>query len=133
MIVENEKQMMEIGEKFARELSRPACLQLIGDVGAGKTTLVRGLAKGLGVEEPVTSPSYTISKRYEFPGGVLIHYDFYRLDEPGIMSEDLEEALALEDAVVVVEWGGEVEGILPPDTKRIEIKYIDEEKREISW
>ena len=131
MIIKSENEMLEFGERFAKSLSFPAVIQLIGDVGAGKTTFTRGLAKGLGISEPVTSPSFVISKRYAGKKADLIHYDFYRLDDPGIMVEDLADSLSEENAVVVVEWGGDVEGLLPEKCKRIEIKLLEDGSREI--
>jgi len=131
MKINSEQEMMKCGRDFARGLVRPVVIELIGDVGAGKTTFVRGLAEGLGVKEPVTSPSYTISRAYALPGGgVLVHYDFYRLTEPGLMAEDLEESMQSADNVVVIEWGESVARLLPAEHKRIEIKYT-EEGREI--
>lgn len=90
-------------------------IELVGDVGAGKTTFARGLAEGLGATEPVTSPSFTISKRYAIKNGTLAHYDFYRLPEPGLMSEDLAESIADPHTVTVVEWANTVDDILPPE------------------
>ncbi len=123
--------MLEFGREFAKKLHAPAVIELVGDVGAGKTTFVRGLAEGLGVKEPVTSPSFTISKEYAFDGGILIHYDFYRLQDPGLMLGDLEESLNDPSAIVLVEWADSVAGILPEDRIRIEIKYLDDGGREI--
>ena len=89
MIIHSEQEMLNYGHDFAA--NNPHIIELVGDVGAGKTTFVRGLAKGLGIEDPITSPSFTISKSYALPKnqGYLIHYDFYRLPDPGIMLEDL--------------------------------------------
>lgn len=106
-------------------------LELTGDVGAGKTTLTRGIAEGLGVAEAVTSPSFTISKRYAFPGGVLVHYDFYRLPDPGIMRDEIAEALADPQNVIVVEWGGSVADLLPENHTRMSISLLDDGGREI--
>lgn len=131
MIIKNEAEMLKFGEKFAKDLNFPAVIQLIGDVGAGKTTFTRGLAKGLGVSEAVTSPSFVISKRYAGEKADLIHYDFYRLDDPGIMVEDLADSLSEENAVVVVEWGGSVEGLLPENCQKIEIKLLEDGSREV--
>lgn len=122
MKITSEAEMLEFGQKFAEKLQLPAVIELIGDVGAGKTTFTRGLAVGLGVAEPVTSPSFTISKRYAFPGGELVHYDFYRLDDPGIMRDELDETLNQPNSVVVVEWGGDVADLLPPSKHRLEIQ-----------
>ena len=97
-------------------------LELIGDVGAGKTTFVRGLAKGLGIKEPITSPSFTISKSYPLEnGGFLIHYDFYRLPDPGIMLDDLQENLQDPKNIIVIEWGESVADILPENRTIIKI------------
>lgn len=158
MIIHSENEMIEFGRKFAGELRLPAVIELVGDVGTGKTTFTRGLAEGLGVQEPVTSPSFTISKRYAFrlPGkccknyninatspaqvGELVHYDFYRLDDPGIMRDELAETLAEPNVVAVIEWGGDVADLLPPSkyhfeltlqadgSRRLEITYPEESR-----
>lgn len=132
MNIRSEQEMLELGRRYASDLVFPAVIELVGDVGAGKTTFVRGLADGLGVKEPVTSPSFTISKTYALPeGGRLVHYDFYRLPEPGLMADDLAENLADEKSVVVIEWGESVNDLLPKKHSRVEIKY-SEEGREVN-
>ncbi|MBR3055834.1 tRNA (adenosine(37)-N6)-threonylcarbamoyltransferase complex ATPase subunit type 1 TsaE [Candidatus Saccharibacteria bacterium] len=130
MKVDSEQSMLDLGKSFAGWIKRPAVIELVGDVGAGKTTLVRGLAEGLGVTETATSPSFTISKAYALPdGGRLVHYDFYRLNDPGLMAEDLEENLADKRNVVVIEWGESVGEILPEERMRVEIKYNEDGTR----
>ena len=110
MIIHSEQEMLDFGRTFA---DKAKVIELIGDVGAGKTTFVRGLAKGLGIKEPITSPSFTISKTYALPtGGHFIHYDFYRLSDPGIMRDQLKEALSNNRNIIVVEWGNSVKNIL---------------------
>lgn len=143
MKINSEQEMIEYGIKFIRQASlrlaegsllasRPLVFELIGDVGTGKTTLVRGIAQGLGIEEPVTSPSFTISKSYACPDGrTLIHYDFYRLDDPGLMAEDLEENLKNPHNIVVIEWSDTVKDILPKDHITVNIKYNDDGSREV--
>lgn len=131
MKIASEAEMMAFGKQFAKGLKPPKIIELVGDVGAGKTTLVRGLAKGLGVKEPITSPSFTISKEYAFDGGILIHYDFYRLQDPGLMVGDLEESINDPQAITIVEWADSVENVLPDDRVRIIIKYQDDGSREI--
>lgn len=126
MNIRSEQEMLELGRRYASDLVFPAVIELVGDVGVGKTTFVRGLAEGLGVKEPVTSPSFTISKTYALPeGGRLVHYDFYRLPEPGLMADDLAENLADEKNVVVIEWGESVNDLLPKKHSRVEIKYSE--------
>lgn len=146
--------MMALGQFFAQHLQLPAVFELIGDVGTGKTTFTRGLAQGLGISEPVTSPSFTLSKRYTFspdiagqiscstdidqPSSIhssdseLIHYDFYRLDDPGIMRDELAEALSQPNSVVVVEWGGDVADLLPEYKYQLQFQLTESGSREIS-
>ena len=132
MLIHSETEMLEYGTKLGSSLKAPSVLELLGDVGAGKTTLVRGIAKGLGIKEDVTSPSFTISKEYQGPKSRLVHYDFYRLADPGIMSEDLAEAIADENTITIIEWGNTVQNVLPTERKIIDIKYIDENTRELT-
>lgn len=131
--------MLTYGRDFAKKLKsdqdfadteRAIVIELIGDVGAGKTTFVRGLAEGLGVKESVTSPSFTISKTYALPGGgQLIHYDFYRLAEPGLMSEDLQESIANPRNIVIVEWGESISDFLPKKHIIIQINYTNDGRK----
>lgn len=124
MKINSEAEMIAYGRQFAKQLELPAVIELSGDVGVGKTTFTRGLAEGLGITEPITSPSFTISKRYAFrPENVvkntiqteaeLIHYDFYRLNDPGIMRDELADTIAQPNSVVVIEWGEAVSDLLP--------------------
>lgn len=130
--VENETAMRQFGEHLGRQLVGGEVLELVGDVGAGKTTLVRGIAQGMGVDEIVQSPSFTISRVYAAAGGrQLVHYDFYRLQDAGLMANELAEAISLKNNVVVVEWSGAVEHILPADKLTIEITSPDETVRRL--
>jgi len=131
MLIHSETEMLDYGKKFGAGLKAPLVLELLGDVGAGKTTFVRGLAKGLGVAEEVTSPSFTISKEYQGKSARLVHYDFYRLADPGIMAEDLAESISDPNTITVIEWGNTIQDVLPPEHKIIEIKYINETTREL--
>jgi tRNA threonylcarbamoyladenosine biosynthesis protein TsaE len=131
MLIDSEAAMLQYGQDYAKSLKTPAVIELIGDVGAGKTTFTRGLAKGLGVEDELSSPSFTISREYRGKKANLVHYDFYRLDDPGLMSEDLAESIADHDTVTVIEWGQSISEILPAEHRVIEIKYVDENTREI--
>lgn len=131
MNIKSEQAMLEYGRSFAKKVVAPFVIELVGDVGVGKTTFVRGLAEGLGVKDLVTSPSFTISKEYALPGGgSLIHYDFYRLKEPGLMMDDLMEKINNPQNIVVIEWGESVAELLPENHVKIEIEY-GEKGREI--
>jgi tRNA threonylcarbamoyladenosine biosynthesis protein TsaE len=114
--------MRTFGEKLGRLLKGGEVLELVGDVGAGKTTLTKGIARGLDVNEDVQSPSFTISRVYDARGGLtLAHYDFYRLDDPGIMANELHESIYDKLTVTIIEWAKVVEGVLPTDRIRITI------------
>ncbi len=128
--------MLDFGADFGRRLTwgkrKATVLELVGDVGTGKTTFTRGLAQGLGLAEAVTSPSFTILKVYALPQDrSLVHYDFYRLPEPGIMAEDLAEAVADPRNVVVVEWGESVANLLPAERQILQFRYRDDGAREV--
>lgn len=133
MKIHSEQEMLAFGHDFAKSLhDKPTVIELIGDVGAGKTTFTRGLATGLGIKEPITSPSFTISKAYAIPsGGRLIHYDFYRLSDPGLMTEDLSENLRNPDNIIVIEWGESIADLLPDDHIKLNISYNDDGTRSI--
>lgn len=132
MLIHSEADMIVFGRNFAANLSAPAVIELIGDVGAGKTTFTRGLAAGLGIEEPISSPSFTISRFYQGEKFTLTHYDFYRLDDPGLMADDLAESIGDQNNITVIEWGESIADILPAEHYRIAIRYIDENTREVT-
>ena len=121
--------MKRLGEAIGRSVSGGEVLELVGDIGAGKTTLTKGIARALGINEPVQSPTFTISRVYNSPKGLrLAHYDFYRLSEAGIMGDEIREAMD-DNSVVVVEWAGAVDDNLPKDRLVVKITTISEEER----
>lgn len=123
---------LSLGKKIGESLQGGEVIELIGDVGAGKTTFVKGIAQGLGVKEVVQSPSFTISSHYSARDDIqLHHYDFYRLQDPGLMGYDLIESLEGEGVVTIVEWAQTAESILPPKRKIIRITPVSEETRTI--
>ena len=132
MILRSEEELVNFGRELGEKITAPCVIELIGDVGAGKTTFTRGLARGLGVAEPITSPSFTISKSYAYKNGVLSHYDFYRLPDPGIMSEDLAESIADPHTITVVEWANTIQDILPPNRLIYEITTNDDGTRTLT-
>ena len=125
--------MKQLGEAIGRSVSGGEVLELVGDIGAGKTTLTKGIARALGINEPVQSPTFTISRVYDSPKGLrLAHYDFYRLGEAGIMGDEIREATD-DDSVVVVEWAGAVDDDLPEDRLVVKITTISEEERLVEF
>src|SRR5664279_3416586 len=120
--VNSEESMKAFGAKLGRFLTGGEVIDLTGDVGAGKTTLTKGIAVGLGVDEDVQSPSFTISRVYEARDNLrLAHYDFYRLHSAGIMHDELAETMADQAAITVIEWSDIVKGVLPADHLSIHI------------
>lgn len=135
MILEvyNEAAMKAFGTRLGALFSGGEVVELIGDVGAGKTTLAKGIASGLAVDENVQSPSFTISRIYSGRDGLsLAHYDFYRLVDAGIMADELSETLHDSSTVTILEWGGVVEGVLPLDRLTIQIESPTETSRRLS-
>ncbi len=130
MEIQSTQEMTELGRKLGEKMATPAAIELIGDVGVGKTTFTQGLAEGLGIDEEINSPSFTISKRYALPkGGELVHYDFYRLNDAGIMRDELAETLAGENNVVIVEWAGGVADLLGDRVVKINISLQEDSSR----
>ncbi|MBH1956793.1 tRNA (adenosine(37)-N6)-threonylcarbamoyltransferase complex ATPase subunit type 1 TsaE [Candidatus Saccharibacteria bacterium] len=120
--ITTEVAMKEFGQQLGRILRGGEVIELIGDVGAGKTTFTKGLAIGMGIDEVVQSPSFTISRTYENAESIrMVHYDFYRLHDAGVMKQDLQESIEDDKTVTVVEWADIVSGVLPDD--RLSLRF----------
>ncbi len=128
MIAKTPEQTMEYAEKYAKTLRAGDVVLLKGEMGAGKTVFVKGLAKGLGIEDEITSPTYAYMNDYD---GVLYHYDCYRLKN-GAQAE----ALGLTDyffagGICVIEWSENIADVLPENCKTVTIRKLDANTREI--
>jgi len=123
------RQTRELGAAVAGALEPGDLLLLAGDLGAGKTTFTQGLARGLGVTGPVTSPTFTLVRAYRCHRGpvrTLFHADLYRLDRlADVVDLGLGEMLE-DDAVAVVEWGEAAAGVLGPDTLTVRLAVPEE-------
>jgi tRNA threonylcarbamoyladenosine biosynthesis protein TsaE len=117
------------GEQIGAKLQGGEVFELIGDLGSGKTALVRGVARALGVENEVTSPSFTINNIYKSKKLSIYHYDFYRLSEAGIMANELIESINEPNNVTFIEWGTSVENILPSNKIVISCSTTGENSR----
>lgn len=108
-------------------------LVLSSDLGGGKTTLTKGLARGLGSQDNVGSPTFTVARVYQCRDGlVLHHFDFYRLgNNAGVVAYELAEVLQDPQAITIIEWGDVVKEVLPPHRLLIEFKRVagNEDKR----
>lgn len=130
--VHSETEMKEFGARLGALLRGGETIELIGDVGAGKTTLTKGIARAMSVDEDVQSPSFTISRVYEAARGLeLAHYDFYRLHDAGIMANELHETMHDPLIVTIIEWADIIKGILPEDHISIRLTSPAETTRRI--
>ena len=125
-------ELTAFGEQIGRLLCGGEILELVGDVGAGKTTLTKGIARGLRIEDEVQSPTFNLSRNYDTPSGLrLAHYDFYRLHDAGIMKMELGEAVCDPKTITVLEWSEIVSGVLPSDVLRITIQTQPDDSRKL--
>jgi tRNA threonylcarbamoyladenosine biosynthesis protein TsaE len=125
------EETIALGKKIGQQLRGGEVIELVSDLGGGKTQLVRGLAAGMGSTDQVQSPTFTISRIYTAKRLELHHFDFYRLQDPGIIKLELAEAMHTPDVVVAIEWADTVQDILPADRLRIIITSTGESLREI--
>lgn len=126
----NETDTVNMGKQIGSRLRGGEIILLESDLGGGKTTFTKGLAVGLGSEDDVSSPTFTISQVYRGKKLELHHYDLYRLGEMGLMSEELNEVLEDKHNIVVIEWPNLAEANLPVD-RLIHIKF-ELRKRDIN-
>ena len=129
---ESAEQTEALAAELAAELRPGDAVLIAGELGAGKTTFVRGACRALGVRERVTSPTFTIGRIYAAAGPLVVaHLDLYRLDsldseEPGFLDEYLNET-----TIGFVEWPGVGEGEIPAPAARVEIAHAGGDSREI--
>ena len=120
---------LAIAGSIGSKLRGGEVIELVSDLGGGKTAFVRGLARGMGSHDNVRSPSFTLSNQYRAGKLTLYHFDFYRLSQPGIMRDELAEILTDKAAVVAVEWADIVESVLPDERLTLTIKNTGEAER----
>ena len=126
----SDEETVALGEKLARELPRAGVVLLIGNLGAGKTTLARGIVAGRGSAsaDDVSSPTFTLIHEY---APDLYHIDLYRLDEPRQVATLGLEELFDRDALVLIEWGERFPELMPASRTEIRIRRNPDETREI--
>lgn len=121
----------KFGERLGQQLKGNEVIELISDLGGGKTTLVRGIARGAGSKDVVGSPTFMLSKVYKAPKFGIHHFDFYRLNEAGLIEHELHDILEDSKAVVIIEWGEVVQHVLPEKRLTVHINKTNQEGREI--
>jgi len=134
VITKSARETEELGQKLAVSLKKGKIIGLYGELGSGKTTFVKGLAKGLGIKERIVSPTFVFIRPYACrqTKGSFYHVDLYRLEgSQDAQGLGLEEIFAERKAIVVIEWAGKIKGILPK--KRIDIffEYHKENERKV--
>ena len=122
---------MDLGEKIGRILPDGSTICFAGDLGAGKTTFVRGLAKGLNITDVVQSPTFNIMKVYFKGDRPLIHIDAYRLADinPDI---GLDEYIGYESGITVIEWPEFIKDLIPSNAMWITIQHMGDDKRKLT-
>ncbi|OOF57951.1 tRNA (adenosine(37)-N6)-threonylcarbamoyltransferase complex ATPase subunit type 1 TsaE [Rodentibacter genomosp. 2] len=129
--IPDESTMLRFGKKLAETIlkchtERAVILYFNGDLGAGKTTLTRGMVQGLGFQGNVKSPTYTLVEEYNITGKMIYHFDLYRLADP----EELEfmgiRDYFAKDSICLIEWAEKGDGILPPADLFVNIDYYDD-------
>ena len=129
--IPDESTMLRFGKKLAENIlqvqaNRAVILYFNGDLGAGKTTLTRGMVQGLGHQGKVKSPTYTLVEEYNIAGKMIYHFDLYRLADP----EELEfmgiRDYFTKDCICLIEWPEKGEGLLPPADLSVNIDYYDD-------
>jgi len=131
VIVRTPEQMRDLGARVAGMCQPGDVIVLVGDLGAGKTTFVQGMGRALGVREPITSPTFVISRVHEGERGMrLIHIDAYRIAS-GHELDDLDLDVELESGIAVVEWGDRHAERLAADRLVISIDALANDDREV--
>lgn len=126
-----------MGRLLGKQLRPQEVIELVSDLGGGKTTFTKGLVVGLGSKDRVSSPTFTLSKVYKAKDIEIHHFDFYRLAEPGVVSDQLQESLENPKVITVIEWSDIVKGVLPDNRLTVSFKPVatdsDERQIEISY
>ncbi|MBP2057699.1 tRNA threonylcarbamoyladenosine biosynthesis protein TsaE [Lactobacillus colini] len=123
--INSDQEMQQLGYLLAANAQPHDLLLLTGDLGAGKTTMTKGLARNLGIKRPVKSPTFTIVREYKEGKMPLYHMDMYRLEDGDLSSIDLPSYLA-EPGIVVIEWPQFIIDSLPDDYLELQLKRVDD-------
>ncbi|CAH2211925.1 tRNA (adenosine(37)-N6)-threonylcarbamoyltransferase complex ATPase subunit type 1 TsaE [Tepidibacter aestuarii] len=123
--LKNEQETSEIGYRLGQLLNKGDVVCLIGDLGAGKTTITKSIARALEVDDYITSPTFTIVNEYDGKYS-LYHFDVYRISSSEDMYEIGFEEYLYGDGICIIEWANLIEDILPDEYMNIELNYKDE-------
>ena len=130
VITNSEEETIELGKKIAEKLKKGTVVVLTGDLGSGKTKLVEGVLSYFGIENEISSPTFTIVNEHNTPNLNIYHFDVYRL-------EDSDEFLAIggdeyfEKGACLIEWGEQIEDVLPPNYAKVIFTRNEEENKRV--
>jgi len=132
-ISKSEKDTEDFAISLAKKLPKGSIIALHGNLGAGKTVFTRGFARGLGITEPVSSPTFTIVQEYLLENSnYLFHLDLYRIDDyRAALAFGIEEFIEDPDAYTLIEWPERINEIMPENVLKITISHINENERKI--
>lgn len=136
-ITKSGEETRRMGEILGRIIKKGSVIALTGDLGSGKTTFIKGMAKGLGIKNTVTSPTFLIIKKYEILKARtrvknFYHIDCYRMENEEKLQElGIEEILKDETAVTAIEWSGMMKRLLPKNAVKIKFEWVSENERKI--
>ena len=119
-----EPELVLEGERIGRALPKGSVVYLQGELGAGKTTMVRAIARGLGVSEPASSPTYALVHRYAGRRGPIFHLDCFRLQRPEESADVDWEGLAADGDALLIEWPERATGWAPAPTLRVRLSHL---------
>jgi tRNA threonylcarbamoyladenosine biosynthesis protein TsaE len=127
----NEEQTLSLGRKIGRNLSRGDVVAIKGELGAGKSVIVRGICQGLGISQRTRSPSFTFMNRYRGPVDVY-HVDLYRIERTGELATLGWEDVLYSDSITIIEWADKLQSFLPSASLEISIEITGDETRRIA-
>jgi tRNA threonylcarbamoyladenosine biosynthesis protein TsaE len=120
---------LALAARIGAKLKGGEVIELISDLGGGKTAFVKGIAQGAGSSDIVSSPSFTLTNQYQAGLKTIHHFDFYRLNEPGILKDEIAEIISDRQNVTIIEWADLISDTLPDERLRIEIRVTGETSR----
>lgn len=129
-ITHSEKETIKWAERWAKKLKPGSVLGLIGELGSGKTVFSRGIARGLGIPDPVTSPTFNLLQVYQ-GRQKLFHFDLYRLQSQDELAQIGYEEFFFGQGIVLVEWADKFMDLLPEKSYLVRFRHIDRNTREI--
>jgi tRNA threonylcarbamoyladenosine biosynthesis protein TsaE len=131
LVSKNAEQTEDIAHLIGARFRGGEVIELESDLGGGKTTFTRGLANGAGSKDVVSSPTFTVSKVYKTPKLEIHHFDFYRLGDAGLIAHEVHDLLGDPNVVLVVEWGGVVEHVLPENRVTVTLTRTGDNTRAV--